>query len=283
MDTQPDTQNDAKPKRSNPGLFALKLILFLAFGINLSLMGIMHIGLAFSEVGSLAAIGRDETWSAIAGCSGLAGLLCWPILLYLLLFRTKVSPSSAKALRGARRSWPSRIWRAPAMVLLVICVGSAGTFTTALVVNARLPKYALTYTLRPARDVVTVGEPVLIDFTLTNELDRTVSVRTERTPFGNRSMYPLRVRRDGRYIPHRDLQDEDTTDSIEESIELAAGEHHTIRVDVSRWFDLTEPGEYELRFEGLIHYRFVPTEEPGKTRRAPLPLCVVTLRVEAGE
>jgi len=98
-----------------------------------------------------------------------------------------------------------------------------------------------------------VGQPPLARFRLVNVSERRVCVLRWYTPLEGLRGKILKVSRDGVELSYGGVMAKRGSPTREDYLCLAPGDSVSNDVDLSRSYDLTAPGRYEVRFVGRIH------------------------------
>lgn len=107
-----------------------------------------------------------------------------------------------------------------------------------------------------------VGAPVPLQFGLINRGKSRLHVLTWNTPLEGWFGRFLRVTQGGREIPYQGPQVKRGAPVADDYLVLAAGRNAEATLDLTQAYDLTEPGHYQVAFDGWL---------PDVTARVPSP------------
>lgn len=99
---------------------------------------------------------------------------------------------------------------------------------------------------------VRAGEPVPLQFRLTNRTAQPVFVLTWRTPLEGLRGNDFRITRDGEELRYQGPMAKRGDPAAEDYVRLAPGESAEAEVDVSLGYALDTPGRYRIAFRGAV-------------------------------
>ena len=95
---------------------------------------------------------------------------------------------------------------------------------------------------------VSTGENVQLQFTLVNESDARLYLLRWYTPLEGIAGEIFAVKRDGQMIPYRGILASRVPPTPDDYVALDAGASVSVVVDLAEGYDLSEPGEYSVKF-----------------------------------
>ena len=95
---------------------------------------------------------------------------------------------------------------------------------------------------------VSSGENVQLQFTLVNESDARLYLLRWYTPLEGIAGEIFAVKRDGQMIPYQGILASRVPPTPDDYVALDAGASVSVVVDLSEGYDLSEPGEYTVKF-----------------------------------
>lgn len=144
------------------------------------------------------------------------------------------------------------------IVILALTLGTVG-MALALPPQGEEPEVLLTTGLTVERTEFKGDEPLAIQWSLTNDASEPVYVLRWHTPLDGLEANIFAVTRDGKPVPYVGKLIKRPAPGPEDFLKLEPGETVTATVDISAAYDMTETGNYTVRFR---QERLVVKETP---------------------
>ena len=135
--------------------------------------------------------------------------------------------------------------------------GGVSLLLASLAASAAVP---LTATVEPVLDKALNGSGQ-VRYTLTNNSDRAVVLLRWQTPLGDVTESFFSVKRNGVEVAYTGRHVKRAAPSSADFMVLGAGESDSVVVDLARYYDMSEAGQYEVSVDSHLDHVFVETSQ----------------------